>query len=131
MDRGRGLDRGRPFAPRGEGGDIGLGEQALLAVGVTAASATLGPIIPPSLPFVIYGMMANVSVGSLFLAGIVPGVIMTLLTGAGRTHPATPRHRDTATQLRPCPLAGLGSVSAFASSSSSSSSLGHHHHHPT
>ena len=49
------------------------------AVGVTAASATLGPIIPPSLPFVIYGMMANVSVGSLFLAGIVPGVIMTLL----------------------------------------------------
>ncbi len=49
------------------------------AVGVTAASATLGPIIPPSLPFVIYGMMANVSVGSLFLAGIVPGVVMALL----------------------------------------------------
>ena len=46
------------------------------AVGVTAASATLGPIIPPSLPFVIYGMMANVSVGSLFLAGILPGVLM-------------------------------------------------------
>ena len=42
------------------------------AVGVTAASATLGPIIPPSLPFVIYGMMANVSVGALFLAGILP-----------------------------------------------------------
>ena len=49
------------------------------AVGVTAASATLGPIIPPSLPFVIYGMMANVSVGSLFLAGILPGVFMALL----------------------------------------------------
>ena len=49
------------------------------AVGVTAASATLGPIIPPSLPFVIYGMMANVSVGSLFLAGILPGVVMALL----------------------------------------------------
>ncbi|WP_431098402.1 TRAP transporter large permease [Polaromonas aquatica] len=46
------------------------------AVGVTAASATLGPIIPPSLPFVIYGMMANVSVGALFLAGILPGVLM-------------------------------------------------------
>ena len=43
------------------------------AVGVTAASATLGPIIPPSLPFVIYAMMANVSVGALFLAGILPG----------------------------------------------------------
>ena len=49
------------------------------AVGVTAASATLGPIIPPSLPFVIYGMMANVSVGSLFLAGILPGVLMAFL----------------------------------------------------
>jgi TRAP-type C4-dicarboxylate transport system permease large subunit len=49
------------------------------AVGVTAASATLGPIIPPSLPFVIYGMMANVSVGALFLAGILPGMIMAVL----------------------------------------------------
>jgi TRAP-type C4-dicarboxylate transport system permease large subunit len=49
------------------------------AVGVTAASATLGPIIPPSLPFVIYGMMANVSVGALFLAGILPGIMMAVL----------------------------------------------------
>ena len=47
------------------------------AVGVTAASATLGPIFPPSLPFVIYGMMANVSIGALFMAGILPGVVMT------------------------------------------------------
>ncbi|HQR56971.1 MAG TPA: TRAP transporter large permease [Burkholderiaceae bacterium] len=49
------------------------------AVGVTAASATLGPIIPPSLPFVIYAMFANVSVGALFLAGILPGVVLALL----------------------------------------------------
>ncbi|RZJ12290.1 MAG: TRAP transporter large permease [Acidovorax sp.] len=49
------------------------------AVGVTAASATLGPIIPPSLPFVIYGMMANVSIGALFVAGIIPGLFMTVL----------------------------------------------------
>ena len=47
------------------------------AVGVTAASATLGPIIPPSLPFVIYGMMANVSIGALFLGGVIPGLVMT------------------------------------------------------
>src|SRR5215213_8146066 len=49
------------------------------AVGVTAASATLGPIIPPSLPFVIYALFANVSVGSLFLAGILPGAVMAIL----------------------------------------------------
>ena len=49
------------------------------SVGVTAASATLGPIIPPSLPFVIYGMVANVSIGQLFLAGILPGLVMTML----------------------------------------------------
>src|SRR6476659_616215 len=48
------------------------------SVGVTAASATLGPIIPPSLPFVIYGMVANVSIGALFLGGVIPGVVMTL-----------------------------------------------------
>src|SRR6186713_3754493 len=46
------------------------------AVGVTAASATVGPIIPPSLPFVIYGMMASVSIGQLFLAGVIPGILM-------------------------------------------------------
>ena len=46
------------------------------AIGVTAASATVGPIIPPSLPFVIYGMMASVSIGQLFLAGVIPGIIM-------------------------------------------------------
>ena len=49
------------------------------AVGVTAASATLGPIIPPSLPFVIYGMMANVSIGQLFLGGVLPGLFMSVL----------------------------------------------------
>jgi tripartite ATP-independent transporter DctM subunit len=48
------------------------------AVGVTAASATLGPIIPPSLPFVIYGMMGNVSIGALFLGGFIPGAVMTI-----------------------------------------------------
>jgi TRAP-type C4-dicarboxylate transport system permease large subunit len=55
------------------------GYETEFAVGVTAASATLGPIIPPSLPFVIYGMMANVSVGALFLAGILPGALLALL----------------------------------------------------
>jgi TRAP-type C4-dicarboxylate transport system permease large subunit len=55
------------------------GYSSEFAVGVTAASATLGPIIPPSLPFVIYAMMANVSVGALFLAGLLPGILMAVL----------------------------------------------------
>ena len=55
------------------------GYSSEFAVGVTAASATLGPIIPPSLPFVIYGMMANVSIGALFLAGLLPGLLLALL----------------------------------------------------
>jgi len=55
------------------------GYETEFAVGVTAASATLGPIIPPSLPFVIYATMANVSVGALFLAGLLPGLLMAFL----------------------------------------------------
>jgi tripartite ATP-independent transporter DctM subunit len=46
------------------------------SVGVTAASSTVGPIIPPSLPLVIFGVMASVSIGKLFVAGIVPGLLM-------------------------------------------------------
>ncbi len=45
---------------------------------ITAASATIGPIVPPSIPFVIYGGIAGVSVGRLFLGGIIPGVLMGL-----------------------------------------------------
>lgn len=48
------------------------------AVGITAASSTIGPIIPPSLPLVIYGVMASVSIGELFAAGILPGLLMAL-----------------------------------------------------
>ena len=49
-----------------------------LSAAVTAASATIGPIIPPSVPFVIYGAMAQVSIGKLFVGGIIPGLLMTL-----------------------------------------------------
>jgi tripartite ATP-independent transporter DctM subunit len=48
------------------------------AVGITGASSTIGPIIPPSLPFVIYGVMANASIGKLFAAGVIPGLVMAL-----------------------------------------------------
>jgi tripartite ATP-independent transporter DctM subunit len=45
---------------------------------ITAASATIGPVIPPSIPFVVYGSLAGVSVGKLFLAGVLPGIAMGL-----------------------------------------------------
>ncbi len=48
------------------------------SVGITAASSTIGPIIPPSLPLVVYGVVADTSIGQLFAAGIIPGVIMAL-----------------------------------------------------
>lgn len=48
------------------------------AAAITAASSTIGPIIPPSLPLIIYGVLANTSVGGLFIGGVVPGVLMGL-----------------------------------------------------
>ena len=46
---------------------------------VVVASATLGPMIPPSIPMVIYALVSGASVGALFLGGVVPGVLMTVL----------------------------------------------------
>ncbi len=48
------------------------------SVGITAASSTIGPIIPPSLPLVVYGVVADTSIGQLFAAGLIPGLIMAL-----------------------------------------------------
>lgn len=49
------------------------------SIGITAASSVIGPIIPPSLPLVIYGVMANTSVGQLFAAGILPGLLIAVI----------------------------------------------------
>ena len=46
------------------------------AAAITAASATIGPIIPPSLPMIIYGVSAEASIGDLFLGGVIPGLLM-------------------------------------------------------
>jgi tripartite ATP-independent transporter DctM subunit len=48
------------------------------SVAITAASSTIGPIFPPSIPMVIYALVAEESVGKLFLGGVVPGLIMTV-----------------------------------------------------
>jgi tripartite ATP-independent transporter DctM subunit len=55
------------------------GYDVKFAVGLTAASSTIGPIIPPSLPMVIYGVVGGVSIGQLFAAGVVPGLIMAAI----------------------------------------------------
>lgn len=61
------------------------------AAAITAASATMGPVIPPSIPLVVYGGIAEVSIGRLFLAGILPGLLMTAFLMAAVYHIALRR----------------------------------------
>jgi tripartite ATP-independent transporter DctM subunit len=72
------------------------GYDAETAGAITAASATIGPIIPPSLPMIVYGVAAETSIGALFLAGIVPGLIMAgalmLMVRYVATRRNLPRH---------------------------------------
>jgi tripartite ATP-independent transporter DctM subunit len=70
------------------------------AVGLTGASSTIGPIIPPSLPLVIYGVMANASVGQLFAAGLVPGLVMAAVLMATVAFFAWRRGFDRDAQFR-------------------------------
>ncbi|GHC29223.1 ABC transporter permease [Kushneria pakistanensis] len=48
------------------------------AAAVTAASSTIGPIIPPSVPMIIVGSLSGISVGRMFMAGVVPGILLAL-----------------------------------------------------
>lgn len=78
---------------------------------VTAASSMIGPLVPPSITMVLYGVISNTSIGALFLGGVVPGVlcavslmVMVWLTARRRGYPVDPR-------------AGLGEIgSLFAGS---------------
>jgi C4-dicarboxylate transporter DctM subunit len=70
------------------------------AAALTAAASCLGPIIPPSIPFIIYGVTANVSIAALFVGGIFPGIVMAILLMAyfhivavRRQYPVDPRAR--------------------------------------
>lgn len=55
------------------------GYDKTFAAGLTAYGGMLGPIIPPSVMFVVYSVLAQVSVGDMLIAGIVPGIILTVL----------------------------------------------------
>ena len=48
----------------------------LLAAAITAAASTIGPIIPPSIPMVMYALISDTSIGYLFLGGFIPGIMM-------------------------------------------------------
>ncbi|MBB4002052.1 TRAP transporter large permease [Aurantimonas endophytica] len=79
------------------------GYEDRITLGSIAAGATLGILIPPSINMIIYGSMSNTSIGQLFAAGIVPGIVLALLfmayiavasllkpSIAGRTPPSVP-----------------------------------------
>ncbi len=67
-------------------------------VAITAASSTIGVIIPPSIPMVLYGAFGEVSIGALFLGGVIPGILVGLsqmlvvgILAARRNYPSYPR----------------------------------------
>jgi len=55
------------------------GYSPAFAAAITAASATIGPVIPPSTVAVLYAFIADVSIGRMFLAGVIPGLLMTFV----------------------------------------------------
>lgn len=74
------------------------GYKTEFSAAVTAASSVIGPIIPPSIPLILYGAIAEVSVGRLFAAGLVPGLLLAITLSVmiafmSRTHgfPRDPR----------------------------------------
>ncbi len=88
-------------AMRKEGYDDGF------SCAITAASATIGPIFPPSIPMVVYAMLTGASVGALFMAGMVPGVLLAVAlcvySVLRRQKEKLPPHRaPEAARLSPC-----------------------------
>ena len=71
------------------------------AAAITAASAVIGPIIPPSIPMVLYALISDASVGYLFLGGVIPGLLMALAQMAVNTIQA---HRKDYPVEAPIPL---------------------------
>jgi tripartite ATP-independent transporter DctM subunit len=71
------------------------------AAAITAASAVIGPIIPPSIPMVLYALISDASVGYLFLGGVIPGLLMALAQMAVNTIQA---HRKDYPVEPPIPL---------------------------
>ena len=91
------------------------GYEPKFSAAITGASALIGPIIPPSVPMVIYGAVAGASIGSLFLAGLVPGLLMgvslMITVGIYARLGYCPREpKPTSTELREAFLGALPSL---------------------
>jgi len=85
------------------------------AAAITAASAVIGPIIPPSIPMVLYALISDTSVGYLFLGGVIPGLLMALAQMAINTFMAH-RHNlpvEPAIPLRQWPAITLTAMPAL------------------
>jgi tripartite ATP-independent transporter DctM subunit len=85
------------------------------AAAITAASATIGPIIPPSIPMVLYAMVSNQSIGYLFLGGIIPGVMMGMVLMAMNSYIANRREFQTEEKvpLRELPRTAINAFPAL------------------
>jgi tripartite ATP-independent transporter DctM subunit len=81
------------------------------AAALTAASSVIGPIIPPSIPMVLYALVSDASIGYLFLAGVVPGLLMGLAQMA--IVAVTARRRNLPVEA-PVPLRELPGITARA-----------------
>jgi C4-dicarboxylate transporter DctM subunit len=58
---------------------VSLGYDKVFSAAIVASAGGIGIIIPPSIPFIMYGMMTGTSVGALFLAGFIPGILVAVL----------------------------------------------------
>ena len=90
-----------------------------LSTGCIAAGSLIGPIIPPSIPFIIYGVIAKVSIGDLFVAGIVPGLLLgfafcvTIYIWCRVNPQMGPRGEDATWRERIVSLRGIGPILAL------------------
>jgi C4-dicarboxylate transporter, DctM subunit len=77
------------------------------AAALTASSAVIGPIIPPSIPVVVYALVSDASIGYLFLAGVIPGLLMGLLMAVLIVTTAKRRNFPVEKPVPVCELPGV------------------------
>jgi len=77
------------------------GYEPVVSASLVAASSCIGPVIPPSIPFVLFGSLTGVSVARLFMAGFIPGIIMSIGMMVALAVIAIKRHYPTAPRMAP------------------------------